>query len=206
MTLSLDSEAVAELYSVLARQGSPQEAGRRLAGRAFAARGELRVVELVGEVLGPGGHRPPVSLDAGAQVQEVDRIARSHIVRIPPGAAEHLIVEPQHSVYSAAERLVDLEARVDGVLRQQWRLVAGHWRILHVANLPIRVAGVGVQVQPVRRSGTQLELATLVPRVEIAEVLSRGRGIEVEEVAVVRIGVVERKVRAQPPVEELAFQ
>src|SRR6059058_737321 len=129
MTLSLDSEAVAELYSVLARQGSPQEAGRRLAGRAFAARGELRVVELVGEVLGPGGHRPPVSLDAGAQVQEVDRIARSHIVRVPPGAAEHLIVEPQHSVYSAAERLVDLEARVDGVLRQQRRLVAGHCRI-----------------------------------------------------------------------------
>src|SRR6184192_1706226 len=188
MTLSLDSEAVAELYSVLARHGSPQE----------AARGELRVVELVGEVLGPGGHRPPVSLDAGAQVQEVDRIARSHIVRIPPGAAEHLIVEPQHSVYSAAERLVDLEARVDGVLRQQRRLVAGHCRIFHVGNLPIRVAEVGVQVEPVRRSGTQLELATLVPRVEIAEVLSRSRGIEVEEVAVVRVGVVERQVRAQP--------
>src|SRR6266446_4418375 len=117
MTLSFGSEPQAELYSVLARQGSPQEARRRLAGRAFTTRGELGVVQPVSEILGPGGHRPLVGLDAGAQLQEVDRIARSHIVRVPPGAAEHLIVEPQHSVDSAAERLVDLEARVDGVLR-----------------------------------------------------------------------------------------
>src|SRR5205807_6278350 len=154
---SLDSEAVAELYSVLARHGSPQE----------AARGELRVVELVGEVLGPGGHRPPVSLDAGAQVEEVNRIARGQILWVPPGAADHLIVEAQHAVQSAAEWLVDLEARVDGVLRQQRRLVADHRRILHVRDLAVRVAEVRVQVEPVRRSGGQLELATLVPGVEI---------------------------------------
>src|SRR5689334_290518 len=101
--MTLSSEAVAELYSVLARHGSPQE----------AAGGELRVVELVGEVLGPGGHRPPVGLDAGAQVQQVHRIARGQVVRVPPGAADHLIVEAQHAVHSAAEWLVDLEAGVD---------------------------------------------------------------------------------------------
>src|SRR5207248_10453946 len=107
MTLSFIflSEAIAELYSVLARQGSPQE----------AARGELRIVDLVGQILGPGGHRPPVGLDAGAQVYQVHWIARGQIVRVPPGAADHLIVEAQHAVHSAPERLVDLEACVDSI-------------------------------------------------------------------------------------------
>src|SRR2546430_12781381 len=50
----------------------------------------------------------------------------------------------------------------------------------------VRVAEVRVQVEPAGRSGGQLELAPLVPGVEIAEVLSRGRGVEVEEVAIDR--------------------
>src|SRR4029077_4870462 len=112
MTLSFPSKAVDELYSVLARQGSPQE----------AAGGELRVVELVGQILGPGGHRPPVGLDAGAQVEQVHRLARGQIFWGPPGAAAHLRVEAEPAVHSAPERLVDLEARVGGVLRQERRL------------------------------------------------------------------------------------
>src|SRR5436190_93276 len=99
--------------------------------------------------------------------------------------------EVQAELYSVLARQGSpQEASVDRVLRQQRRLVADHRRILHVRDLAVRVAEVRVQIEPVRRSGGQLELAPLVPGVEIAEVLGRGRGIEVEEVAVVRVSVV----------------
>src|SRR2546429_4774785 len=81
------SEAVAEPYSVLARHGSPQE----------AARGKLRVVELVGEVLGPGGHRPPVGLDAGAYAEQVNRVAPGQIPWGPPGTADHMLSRERHA-------------------------------------------------------------------------------------------------------------
>src|SRR4029077_877133 len=72
-------------------------------------------------------------------------------------------------------------------------------------DLPGVVSRVRVQVEPIRRYGSQLELPTLVAGVEVAEILRRGRRIEVEEVAVGRFGVEERQARDQPPVKELAL-
>ena len=69
----------------------------------------------------------------------------------------------------------------------------------------VRVAEVRVQVEPLGRFRSQLELGALVGGVEITEILRRGRCVVIEEIAVVGVGVIERQIRTQPPVEEEAL-
>src|SRR5882757_6145803 len=59
------SEFIGDINPVTARQGPPEE----------PARGELGIVNLVGQILRPGGHRPSFPLEAGPQVDQVDGIA-----------------------------------------------------------------------------------------------------------------------------------
>src|ERR1700722_6927023 len=103
------SELVSHINPVTARQGSPEE----------AASGELRIVNLVGQILRPGGHRPSFPLEAGPEVDQIDGIARGYIVRVPPGTANFLVVETHCAVDPVDERLAVLRTEADGVLRQQ---------------------------------------------------------------------------------------
>src|SRR5215831_20855428 len=105
MTIYSGSELVTEIQAVTLRQRAEQEAARR----------ELGVVLLVGEILRPGRDGPLAALQPETQVDQVDRIARGHIVRLPPGLADVLVVGAQRERQVSRHRLAPLRAGVVGL-------------------------------------------------------------------------------------------
>src|SRR6201999_2719469 len=65
---------------------------------------------------------------------------------------------------------------------------------------------VGIQIEPISRMSGERNLRPLVGRAEIAQVLSRVRGDENEEIAVFGLGVEHIRVERQPPVQKLALE
>src|SRR5688572_3241652 len=113
MTIYSESKVVTEFHAVAQRQRAEQESTRR----------ELGVVFLVGEILRPGRDGPLLAFQPDAQVDEIDRIARGRIVRLPPGLADVLVVGAQRQREIRRQRLAPLRTQVVSVLRYQRRLV-----------------------------------------------------------------------------------
>src|SRR5437879_2629811 len=187
---------VPELHPVAARLSLPQE----------AAGGELGVVDLVGQIPRPGCERPAGSLNAEARVDQIHRVARGHVVRIPPGTADLLVVDAAYGREAVAERLTVLHTRIDGGARDQRGLVANDGRIFHAGDLTVGVTKARVQAEAVGRMRIELDLATLVARIEVTEVLRRVRRQKHEEVAVGGLRVIEADAKVQAAIEEVALE
>src|SRR5262245_28133938 len=152
----LRSEAIGEIEAPAPRQGLEYEVVRIAHVRewkvwsAKGARRPLGVVFLVGEVASPRRDGPVSAGEPEAQVDQADGLALGEVVRIEPSRPGEIVVraDEEAQVVRRADRVAVLQARVQAVLRDEWRLVADVVRIaIRLLDLAVRVPVGNVAVE-----------------------------------------------------------